>query len=207
MEGTSSQIEGEIEFSAKGLEKSDAALVEACRKGDQDAWNELVERYQRLIITIPRRAGLSEEQASDVFQEVFLTLFEKLDEIREPDKIRSWIVTTAKFKTWGIVRGEKGFKKGARGPETEEEMEQEMAGLADSSPLADEMLIEVEQQHLIRTALKQLEERCRTILSMIYMQTEASSYAEVAAAIGVGETSISPMRSRCLQKLAKILAK
>jgi len=203
VQGTSHKIEGEIEFSARGLEKSDAALVKACRAGDQDAWNELVERYQRLIITIPRRAGLSEEQASDVFQEVFLTLFEKLEEIREPDKIRSWMVTTAKFKTWGIVRGEKGF----RGPETEEEMEQEMAGLADTSPLADELLIEAEQQHLIRTALNLLEERCRTILSMIYMRAVAASYSEVAEAIGVGETSISPMRSRCLQKLAKILTK
>lgn len=203
MEATSSHTENEIEFSAKGLARSDAALLKACRNGDQAAWNELVERYQRLIITIPRRAGLSEEQASDVFQEVFLTLFEKLDEIREPDKIRSWMVTTAKFKTWGVVRGEKGFYK----PGTEEEMEQEMASLTDDTPLADEMLIELEQQHLIRTALKELEERCRTILSMIYLRDAAASYAEVAAAIGVGETSISPMRSRCLQKLGKILKK
>lgn len=42
---------------------------------------------------------------------------------------------------------------------------------------------------------------------MIYLQDEAASYAEVAGAIGVGETSISPMRARCLQKLAKILTK
>jgi RNA polymerase sigma factor (sigma-70 family) len=191
------------QFTAKGLAKSDAALVKACRAGDESAWNELVDRYQRLIYAIPRRAGLTEEQASDVFQEVFLTLFEKLDEIREPDRIRSWIVTTAKFKTWGIVRGEKGL----RGPETEEEMEQEMANIADASPLADEMLIELEQQHLIRTALKQLEERCQKILGMIYLRAAAASYAEVANEIGVGETSISPMRSRCLQKLAKILTK
>jgi DNA-directed RNA polymerase specialized sigma24 family protein len=54
-------------------------------------------------------------------------------------------------------------------------------------------------------ALKQMEERCQKILSMIYLRDSAASYAEVAAAIGVGETSISPMRSRCLQKLAKIL--
>lgn len=190
-------------FTAKGLAKSDAELVRACRGGDETAWNELVDRYQRLIYAIPRRAGLTEEQASDVFQEVFLTLFEKLDEIREPDRIRSWIVTTAKFKTWGTVRGQKGLHS----PATDEEMEQEMAALPDKSPLADEMLIEAEQQHLIRAALKQLEERCRTILSMIYMRAAAASYAEVADAIGVGETSISPMRSRCLQKLQKILTK
>jgi RNA polymerase sigma factor (sigma-70 family) len=194
----------EISFSAGGLEKTDAELVRACRRGDEAAWNALVERYQRLIITIPRRAGLSEEQAADVFQEVFLTLFEKLDEIEQPEKIRSWMVTTAKFKTWGVVRGEKGF----RTPETEAEMELEMASLADNSPLADERLIELEQQHQIRTALKELEERCQKILSMIYLRDAgATSYSEVAAAIGVGETSISPMRSRCLQKLAKILTK
>ena len=193
----------EIEFSAKGLEKSDAELVRACRHGDETAWDALVNRYQRLIFTIPRRAGLSEEQSADIFQEVFLTLFEKLDEIQQPEKIRSWIVTTAKFKTWGVIRGQKNIFS----PETEEEMEAEMANLSDKSPLADEVLIELEQQHQIRTALLELEERCQKILSMIYLRDAAASYAEVALEIGVGETSISPMRSRCLQKLAKILTK
>src|SRR5205085_12491166 len=101
---------------ARSLERSDAELVKACRSGDESAWNALVDRYQRLIFAIPRRAGLSEEQASDILQEVFLTLFEKLDDIEQPDRIRSWIVTTAKFKTWGLVRSEKGFYS----PETEE---------------------------------------------------------------------------------------
>ena len=192
-------------FSAKDLAKSDAELLQACRRGDETAWNELVDRYQRLISTIPRRAGLGEEQTADVFQEVFLTLFEKLDEIREPERLRSWLVTTAKFKTWAVVRGAKGFHSPSA---TEEEMQLEMMNLPDASPLADEVLIRLEQQHLIRTALKNLEERCQKILSLIYLREgTAASYAEVAAAIGVGETSISPMRSRCLQKLAKILTK
>lgn len=193
----------EIEFPAQSLERSDAELVRACRRGDESAWNELVDRYQRLIFAIPRRAGLTEEQASDILQEVFLTLFEKLDEIEQPDKIRSWIVTTAKFKTWGLVRNEKGFYS----PESEEEMEQEMASLPDTSPLADERLIELEQQHLIRAALKEIEERCQKIISMIYLRDTAATYSEVADKIGVGETSISPMRARCLKKLAKILTK
>lgn len=192
-----------MRFSASGLVKTDAELISACRRGDEMAWNELVERYQRLIFTVPRRAGLSEEQSADVLQEVFLTLFEKLDEIRQPEKIRSWIVTTAKFKTWGAIRGEKGFHS----PETEEEIEAEIANLPDTSPLADAVLIELEEQHLIRTALKELEEKCRIILSMIYLQDSAASYAEVAREIGVGETSVSPLRTRCLKKLAKILEK
>lgn len=191
------------EFPATELARTDADLVRDCRVGNQTAWDELVRRYQRLIYAIPRRAGLTEEQASDVFQEVFLTLFEKLDEIEQPDKIRSWIVTTAKFKTWATVRGSKGFHS----LESEEEMEQEMANLKDKGPLADEALIELEQQHLIRTALKQLEERCQKILSMLYLSTAPASYAEVADEIGVGETSISPLRSRCLKKLEKLLSR
>jgi RNA polymerase sigma factor (sigma-70 family) len=191
----------DFEFSANTLEKSDADLLRACRSGSESAWNEIVERYQRLISTIPRRAGLNEDQTADVFQEVFLTLFQKLNEIEQPEKLRAWLVTTAKFKTWGVVRGQKGFHS----PETEEEMETEMAMLTDNSPLADEVLIELEQQHLIRTALKKLEERCQKILSMIYLRNVAASYAEVAASVGVGESSISPLRTRCLDKLAKIL--
>ena len=193
-----------IKFPAKDLEKSDADLVRACQKGDQDAWDTLVERYQRLIFAIPRRAGLSDERASDIFQEVFLTLFEKLDEIAQPEKIRSWIVTTAKFKTWRLIRSEKGFYSIA---ESDEDMRQEIAALSDKTPLADDVLIQLERQHLIRTALKQLDERCQKILSMIYLRDAAASYSEVAAAIGVGETSISPLRARCLKKLEKILTK
>ena len=81
-----------------------------------------------------------------------------------------------------------------------------MASLRDASPLADDMLIELEEQHLIRTAMLELEERCQKILSMIYLRDPAASYSEVAAAINVGETSISPLRSRCLKKLEKLLS-
>ena len=189
-------------LSSRIVDRGDAELVKLCRNGDQSAWDQLVNRYQRLIYAIPRRAGLSDEQAADVFQEVFLTLLQKIDEIEQPDRIRSWIVTTAKFKTWAVVRSGKGLYS----PETEEEMEAEMADLRDTSPLADDMLIELEEQHLIRAAMLELEERCQKILSMIYLREPAASYAEVAAAIDVGETSISPLRSRCLKKLEKLLS-
>ncbi|CAN5609875.1 sigma-70 family RNA polymerase sigma factor [soil metagenome] len=195
------KAENDIELESTILARSDEALVKRCMANDQSAWDELVARYQRLIFAIPRRVGLSDEQAADVFQDVFLTLFEKIGDIEQPDRIRSWIVTTAKFKTWAVVRGSKGFYS----PGTEEEMEAEMAAIRDNAPLADDMLIELEEQHLVRTALLELEERCQQILSMIYLREPAASYSEVAAHIGVGETSISPLRSRCLKKLEKVL--
>lgn len=189
-------------FSDKQLAPTDAELVRACVKGDEDAWSQLVARYQRLVYAVPTRAGLNEEQAKDVFQDVFLTLFEKISELERPEKVRAWIVTTAKFKTWAVVRS----KHDRYSPATDEEMEAEMANLPDTAPLAADVLVELEQQHLIRMALHKVGEPCNTILSMIYMTDPAASYTEVAEAIGVGQTSISPMRSRCLGKLEKILS-
>jgi len=189
----------ENQYPAKLVDQSDADLLTRCRDGDQNAWNDLVDRFQRLICTIPRKAGLTEDQVSDVFQDVFLTLYQKLDQINQPDKLRSWLVTTAKFKTWGIIRGKKNFEH------IDDDTNEHKFELKDSSPVADDLLVKLEEQHLIRTALELLEKRCRTILTMLYMDEQTASYSEVAEKIHVATTSISPLRARCLKRLAKIL--
>ncbi len=186
-------------FTPARLERSDAELLAACRRGDETAWNLLIERFQRLVIAIPRRAGLSEDLAAEVFQEVFLTLFEKMDEIEQPERLRAWLVTTAKFKTWRIVSKEKISQK------IGDEDEETGFEIADNAPLPDDILIELEEQHLVRTAVASLDERCRTILTMLYLNDPAASYAEVAKTVNVSETSISPLRARCLKKMLKLL--
>lgn len=195
--------EKEIEkpnFKAAALEGSDAELLAACRNGDEEAWNLLVERFQRLVAAIPRRAGLAEDLAAEVFQEVFLTLFEKMEEIRQPERLRAWLVTTAKFKTWRIVSKEKISNKSFN-----EDEEDTFFEIADTAPLAEDVLIELEEQHLVRTAVASLDERCQTILKMLYLNEPAASYAEVAGIVNVSETSISPLRARCLKKMLKLL--
>ena len=192
-----------IEFSASSINLSDEELFSACRRGDESAWDKLVDRYQRLVCAIPRRAGLSEDLVEEVFQEVFLTLLEKLDDIEQPDRLRAWLVTTAKFKTWRVFKGEKiSFQSFDF---------EEIGGIEgafdvrDDSPLPDEVLVEIEQQHLIRTAIDWLDERSKKIITMLYLRHPAASYAQVASAIGVSETSISPLRARSLEKLVKLL--
>lgn len=188
-------------LTAARLERSDAELLAACRGGDEMAWNLLVERFQRLVIAIPRRAGLSEDLAAEVFQEVFLALFEKMDEIEQPERLRAWLVTTAKFKTWRIVSKEKISQKSA----VEDEGEDAYFEIADNAPLPEDVLIELEEQHLVRSAVADLDERCQTILTMLYLNEPAASYAEVAKTVDVAETSISPLRARCLKKMLKLL--
>lgn len=188
-------------FKAPAIVRSDVELLEACRRGDEAAWNLLVERFQRLVVAIPRRAGLSEELAAEVFQEVFLTLFEKMDEIEQPERLRAWLVTTAKFKTWRIVSKEKISYKSVN----QDDDETDFYEIPDAAPLAEDVLIELEEQHLVRTAIANLDERCRKILTMLYLHDPAASYADVAKNVNVSETSISPLRARCLKKMLKLL--
>jgi RNA polymerase sigma factor (sigma-70 family) len=79
--------------------------------------------------------------------------------------------------------------------------------LRDESPLPDEQLLVLEEQHRIRTAVAQLDERCQTLVRLLFYQSEPPSYAEVAEVLGVPEGSIGPTRARCLGKLLRILTK
>ncbi len=187
------------------MQASDADLLRACRRGDQDAWTTLVNRYQRLIYTIPRRAGLDEDQAAEVFQEVFTTLFEKLADIEQPERLQAWLVTTARRKTWRLISRERNLQR--FDDDDSEEGESAINQLADDAPLPDEVLLKLEEQHRVRTCVAALEERCRKLLTLLFYTSEPPSYAEIAAQTGVSEGSIGPTRARCLQKLLVLLEK
>ncbi|MCI0336983.1 MAG: hypothetical protein L0226_05370, partial [Acidobacteria bacterium] len=65
----------------------DADLIARCLDQDADAWETLLRRYQRLITSITYKFGLSSDDASDIFQSVFMTLFQQLPSLRKQDKL------------------------------------------------------------------------------------------------------------------------
>src|SRR5215216_4440453 len=117
---------------------SDLQLVLACRRGDQLAWEKLIRRYQRLIYAIPLRAWLDEDQAADVFQDVFTTLFQKLNDIEEPEKLHAWLVTTTRRKTWRVISQSHFSPRSATNKDVQE---QEVSSIRDETPLPDEKLL------------------------------------------------------------------
>jgi RNA polymerase sigma factor (sigma-70 family) len=197
---------------ADGVEPSDSDLVLACRRGDAGAWERLVRRFERLVYTVPRRAGLGEEQAADVFQQVFALLVEHLDGLSQPDRVRAWLVTTARRESWRVGRREALIRATTAGASAGSEADGAGAGNevtlldlpGDDSP-ADEALLRLEEQHLVRTALGTLDGRCRTLLALLFYCPEPPPYSEVAATLGLPTGSIGPTRARCLQKLRQRL--
>lgn len=185
------------------MQPTDKELLIACRHVDESSWEILVNRYQRLIYAIPRRAGLTDDQAAEVFQDVFVTLFEKMNEINEPDRLHAWLVTTARRKTWRLLTKERSFQTGKI--DDLPGADDSLTAVVDNAPLPDETLIRLEEQHRIRTALLSLDPRCRKLLTMLYYRPEPAPYTEIAAEFGTSEGSIGPTRGRCLKKLLKLL--
>jgi RNA polymerase sigma factor (sigma-70 family) len=75
----------------------------------------------------------------------------------------------------------------------------------DDAPLPDEILLALEEEHIVRTAVAALDARCRRLLTLLFYRAEPPSYAEVARELGIREGSVGPTRARCLQKVLAVL--
>jgi RNA polymerase sigma factor (sigma-70 family) len=176
----------------------DARLVARCLAGDAVAWEALVRRYQRLVYTVARRAGLDEHAAADVFQAVFSRLFEQLGNLRQPERLQAWVVTSAKREALALLRrqartvpldGGDGDGDGAD-------------AIADDGPLPEELLGDLQLLHRLRLALERLDERCRRLLTLLFADDdERLPYEEVSRRLALPVGSIGPTRARCLGKL------
>ncbi len=183
--------------------KNDRDLILACRRGEAESWEILVNRYQRLIFAIPLRIGLDEDRAGEVFQRTFAALLEHLDRIEQPERVRAWLVTTARrdaLRMAAQCNAELSFSDTDQGGgETVYE------GVPGDDLLPDAELERLEEQHLIRAAIASLDERCRRLLTLLFYRPVPPPYGEIAAVLGIPEGSLGPTRARCLQKMRRRL--
>ena len=163
---------------------SDAELVERCRAGNTDAWNELVDRFSRYVYAVCTRGfRLNEEDAEDVFQEVFTRVFTHLDTLRNDAALRPWIAQlTRRLCLDTIAR---------RGREQTAE-----------EPLADELaadLSEIDEAFTVREALATLSETCQEMLDRFFARDQ--SYRTISDELELPSGTIASRIARCLAKL------
>jgi RNA polymerase sigma factor (sigma-70 family) len=113
---------------------TDAELVARCRRGDPEAWNQLVERFSRYVYAICVQAfRLGRDDAEDVFQEVFTRVYEHLDRLRSDDAIRPWIAQLTRRLCVDRLRAAR-----REAPQADEELE--IVGLDESLAELDEAM-------------------------------------------------------------------
>jgi len=163
---------------------SDAELVAGCRAGDPDAWNALVERFSRYVSAIATQAfRLPEHDAEDVFQNVFLRAFERLDSLRSDDAIRPWVGQLTRNCCLDVLR--------ANGRVVPVEEVEERA--------ADDTIAKLDEAMAVREGLATLGVECREILDRFFARDE--SYRTIGDALSIPAGTIASRISRCLGRL------
>jgi len=169
-----------------------ATLVAASVEGDEEAWNEIVSRYTQLVMAVIRQFRVSGPDAQDLSQMVWLRLVEHLGDIRDPTRIVSWIITTAKHECLHQLRT--AGRTIPVDPRNSRVLEQATA--AD----LDERLLEAERHQALRDGLAELAPHDRELLTLLATDPRPS-YAEISRRLGIPIGSIGPTRGRVLEKL------
>ena len=192
--------------SPDAIDATDAELVARCRLREPAAWAALVRRYQRLVYTVPRRAGLSEAEAADVFQFSFARLVEHLHRLDDPGRVRAWLVTTARRETLRLIEQNRRLAPLPAAAGDDAPDDDPVARVPDTALLPDEQLAELQQHDLLRRAVDQLDARSRAFVELLFLHDPPLAYTEIAARLGIAEGSIGPTRARCLDKLRRLMS-
>jgi len=168
----------------------DAALVARCRKGDDGAWRELVERFSRYVYAICTQGfRLSERDSEDVFQEVFARTYEHLGRLRDDAAIRPWLAQLTRRLCIDSLRG-------SRREQPTDEAEFDV-------PEVDVRLERLDEALDVHQALDRLGGDCRDILDRFFARDE--SYKTIGDALDLPSGTIASRISRCLSKLRAAL--
>jgi RNA polymerase sigma factor (sigma-70 family) len=167
---------------------SDAELLTACRAGDQDAWELLVGRYERLVFSVALRNGVTREEAADITQMTFIALLESIGKLREEQRVASWLMSVARRLAWRQRR----------------RSEKERIGVEQVN-WPEDAIAAWERVAVIHEGLQRLGRACRELILALYFDPASPSYAVVAERLGRPVGGIGPMRARCLQRLRTLL--
>lgn len=171
---------------------SDAEVVAGCRRGDEAAWRELVQRFSRYVYAIATRAyGLRDRDAEEVFQEVFARSYERLGSLRNDEAIRPWLAQLTRRLSVDRLRS-----AAREAPASEPEID-----LADP----DDAIAEIDEAVTVHQALDRLSEPCRELLDRFFARDQ--SYRMLGEVLGIPAGTIASRISRCLAKLKEELRK
>ena len=173
---------------------SDERLVRECLNGNQEAWSALIDKYKRLIYSLPMKWELPREEANDIFQSVCVDLHSELSRLRAPRALPKWLIQTTLHKCARYRQQQNRFSN--------QEISEELAPVV--AP-ADRIMEEVEREQALRDAIAAIPKRCAEMIRMLFFESPARSYQSVAQELGLATGSIGFIRGRCIEHLKKQL--
>jgi RNA polymerase sigma factor (sigma-70 family) len=173
---------------------SDDRLVRDCLDGSEAAWSALLEKYNRLIYSIPIKYGLSADEATDVFQETCLMLLSELPRLREPRALPKWLIQVTSHQCLRL-------KRQHQRTDAIDDTAGHLSEIADTGRGSDQMMLEVEREQALRDAMSALSPRCLRLIQMLFFESPSRPYQEIARTFNLASGSIGFIRGRCLKRL------
>ena len=130
-------------------DSADEALIASCLKGDQDAWERLIDKYKNLIYSIPVKLGMHQD-ASDIFQSVCVDLLAELPKLRDHRALPKWLMQTCYHKC--LHHG----RMVGRNVELDTDAVDGRRANQSGFSLPEEMLVQLEREQALRDAMAQL---------------------------------------------------
>lgn len=167
---------------------NDAELVDGTLAGNRDAFSEIVSRYQSLVCSLTYSATGNLGQSEDLAQETFITAWKHLGQLRERDKLRSWLCGIARNRINNFLRRE-GREPLHRAGELDE-----IAETRSPEPLPVDYTISNEEQAILWRSLERIPETYREPLVLFYR--EHQSIEAVAEQLELTEDTVHQRLSR-----------
>jgi RNA polymerase sigma factor (sigma-70 family) len=176
---------------------SDTRLVNECLNGNEAAWGALVDKYKRLIYSIPIRWGFEQEDATDIFQSVIAQLLSELSRLREPEALAGWLIKVTSHQCFKFRKQQRRDNPAAS--------ESEAESVVQPGPDLESMLCEAAREQALRRIVLNASEQCRRLIHLLFYETPSRPYGEVAAHLGIATGSIGFIRRKCLDRLRSSL--
>ena len=182
--------------SVEGRPTEDSELVERARHGDQDAYGELVTRYQALAARTAYVITGNEPDAEEAAQEGFVKAYYALDRFRAGAPFRPWLLR--------IVANEAINRRKAAGRRPTVDLSVAPDPPSDDTALSPEgAVLATERRELVLHALRGVREEDRVVIAYRYFFD--LSEAEMATALGVAPGTVKSRLSRALARLRAVM--
>jgi RNA polymerase sigma factor (sigma-70 family) len=169
---------------------STAQLVAGARRRESVAWEELMARYGGMVRGVVASFRLQDADAADAVQMTWLRAVERLDSVRDPDRLGGWLATIASRECLALLRKARW-----------ETPDESVAGdFPAGGPGPEALMLVEEARGEVRAAIARLSARRRRLVHALFYLPE-QDYASLADELGMPVGSIGPTRGRLLRSL------
>lgn len=176
--------------------------IQRAARGDADAFEEIVKKYQNQVFNLCFRMTGNREDAADMTQETFLKVWKHLDSYRFDSSFSTWLYRLASNCCLDLLRSQKRKPTISLTVENENEEEQ-ILDVQDDSLTPEEELIAQDERERLNQAMMSLEEEQRQILTLRVVND--LSYGEIAEILTIKEGTVKSRLSRARENLRKKL--